>query len=1149
MNQPAVRRALRRALPLLACGIAVVAGATLRVRYLRHEMMTRWRGALEGGALTTLSTVDDWYTDRAEDARALAATVAVSRHLPSRSARERALRDVLTPIIRRGKFVGAYIVDSAGQVLTHSPGDSLREPERRAIRAAIASGSLAHSDIMPLGPHAAWFSLAAPVRIDSGVRAAGNAPAAILLRTDVARAFAPWAAGRPNAAMSLLATRVATGGIVLISACPEQAAPVCIVARPSHDSGSPSALALAHTDSFGLFRSYDGQRVLAVTRYDPLLGWGVSRRIAYVDAVVPLNTELAIEGAFLAVLLALAGLGAFAVNRTVRLRRLSAQRVATGRLATVVDASTDGLVSFDSAFAITMVNAAVHRMLGYSGGELVGQPIFSLFGDEWRAPLAETLRQLAESDVPHAPVAQTERFIARRADGQGMPVDARVGRAVVGGQPLFVMGLRDVTDRARSERFLHEQRRILELIATGAPIEATLTSLLAAVHEEAPSLRCAVYEIDDERQEIRTLCAPRLPTDVIAAMEFVGLGSRSAVGEAIRRGDLVVSADISSDPRWQGTGALLASHGIRSARVRGLHAADGRLIGAIAAFNDATDESSERGDELARAAVHLASIALSSAGDAAALRASEASFRSFVENAPTAIFRETRAGALVSSNRAMIELLGFPDATALAHAADQDHIYHDPAARTRLIAALERDGVANGMEMEWRRADDTLVIVRVSARAYRDERDRVWLWEAYAENVTSLRAAEVALHRSGRLAAVGQLISGVAHELNNPLSSILHFTEDLLADQRSGPDTEALGIIRDQAQRSRAIVRDLLSFVQRRETSAESISLAERLAATTVAMRPGLAEGGVRLHVAAQAAACMVWADRAGLEQIITNLVSNAAHAAGRGGDVWVSTQWGEDECSFVVEDSGPGIPDEVLARIFDPFFTTKRTGEGTGLGLSVTLGIVEQLGGRIATSARGLERGARFTVFLPCATPALPDGIALATPLAAEAASVEGGRSPSMTGAPESGSSRATAHGIGPAVAPQRVALIIDDEQTIRTALRRYFVRRGWRVEEATDGEAALTLLADDSARFDIIVSDLRMPGVSGVELHDRLVAQPALLRRFVFSTGDVASDEAAAFVRRTHCQVLQKPFELRMLDAAIVAVDTGVDAQRVIT
>ena len=1143
MSTPTVvRRRDRTTLPLLLLlALAIGGGVFLRVRHLQREMLARWQVALDGGVITTQATVDEWVAERKADAAALASSVSLHARLPSGIGTTASpFEQVLAPVTRRGKFVGIWVLDSANRVMAQSIPDSLREEELAAVRRARSADDVAHSAVVPLGPHAAFLSFAVP--IPSG-RSATNTPrpAAIVLRADVVAAFSPWAKGRPNAAMSLLSTP-ARDGAVVITACPEQVVPVCIAREDALRRDSPAALALARVDTFGVFTSFDGYRVLAATHFDPALGWGIVRRVRFSDAVVPLYTELAIEGAFLAVLLALAFVAAYAANRTVRVRRLSAQREAAGRLAIVLDASTDGIISLDENFTIRMVNGAVERLLGYSQESLVGRSVFTLFAEGWHAPLTESLRAFTLTAVPQAPLADTERCVAICADGRLVLVDARVGRAMVEGVPLYVMGLRDVSERARTELFLQGQRQVLELIATGAPPHETMTQLLGVLESEAAQLRCAVYELDDEWQIARIVSAPSLPEEFRSAFAELVVGPTSGggvVASAIFRGETVLSPDVASDPVWDHQGAFAVTHGVRGAWAIPLRAVDGRVIGALACFYDEARPATPRERELARAAVHLASIALSSARDAASLRASEASFRSFVENAPAAIFRETRRGMLVSTNPAMVALLGYSNPISLAQAASLDKLYHDPDARARLLVALETDDVVRGLEVEWRRANGDLVTVRLSAHAYRDDRGEVWLWEGYAEDVTSLRATESALRLSERLAAVGQLISGVAHELNNPLSSIMHFAEDLLADDRSPADAEALSVIRDQARRSRAIVRDLLSFVQQREVTSEQLQIGEIVATAARALRPPLETAGVTLNVAGDDTASLVLADRSGLEQIVTNLVMNAAQAAGRGGEVWVAAGASEHGCELTVEDSGRGIPDDVLPRIFDPFFTTKQTGEGTGLGLSVTLGIVEQFGGRIAVDPKVAGRGARFTVYLPCI-----DTRIMSTRETDEAKS--DAMAPDLAAAP-------SAETLAPpesAAESQKLALIIDDEPTIRAALRRYFTRRGWAVEEAVDGAAGLALIESHGDKFGVVISDLRMPGFSGIELHDRLaIDYPHMLRRFVFSTGDVASGEAASFVQRTTCPVLQKPFELRMLDSIIASVTRNAPAERMIT
>jgi CheY-like chemotaxis protein len=373
--------------------------------------------------------------------------------------------------------------------------------------------------------------------------------------------------------------------------------------------------------------------------------------------------------------------------------------------------------------------------------------------------------------------------------------------------------------------------------------------------------------------------------------------------------------------------------------------------------------------------------------------------------------------------------------------------------------------------------------------------------------------AEQAVRQSEKLAALGQLVSGVAHELNNPLAAILHFAEDLLEDERSAEDLEALTVIRDQARRSRTIVRDLLSFVRFRHPTREHVDLYQVLAAGVRALQPMVEHIGASLEAELPSEQPFGSTDPAALQQILTNLVINAAQATGFNGVVRVRAEIEAGELLLIVEDNGPGIAPSNLPRIFEPFFTTKAVGEGTGLGLSVTLGIVQQLGGRISAENRSIEEGsgARFSVRLPIDRDADVD-------------------SPRVRPAPE----RAAGSPIE-GLANARV-LIIDDEPSIRSALRRFFLRRGWTVDEASDGTEGLATLLEGRSEFTAVISDLRMPGCSGVELHDHVAAvAPELLDRIIFSTGDVASKDAAEFMQRTRCTVLQKPFELRALEALI--------------
>jgi len=248
--------------------------------------------------------------------------------------------------------------------------------------------------------------------------------------------------------------------------------------------------------------------------------------------------------------------------------------------------------------------------------------------------------------------------------------------------------------------------------------------------------------------------------------------------------------------------------------------------------------------------------------------------------------------------------------------------------------------------------------------------------------------------------------------------------------------------------------------------------------------------------------------DSAGMEQVLTNLLQNAFQATPRGGTVSLTTRVRGRLLEFVVQDNGPGIPAEHLDRIFEPFFTTKGTGEGTGLGLSVSQTIVRRHRGTlVGENIPDWEGGgARFIVALPFLERRRIDRDLMEDDFEAEPA--PGGEG--------------------------RTALLIEDDHAVRLSIRRYLERFGWRVEEAGDGTAgALRVLAEP---WDLVICDLRVPGKSGIEIYDKVAAaNSALAGRFVIMTGDAGSNEVRAFRERTGLMILEKPFELRILGAAI--------------
>lgn len=425
--------------------------------------------------------------------------------------------------------------------------------------------------------------------------------------------------------------------------------------------------------------------------------------------------------------------------------------------------------------------------------------------------------------------------------------------------------------------------------------------------------------------------------------------------------------------------------------------------------------------------------------------------------------------------------------------------------RAHLAPMRDTEGRVTGIAGVWTDITD-------SRRA---ESDRVRLQERLAD--------------ADRVESLGKLVSGVAHELNNPLAAILNFTEDLLVDPRPEEERMALEIIQAQALRSRTIVRDLLTFVRKGDRRPRKLETPGPILETLIrAVRPGFATQGVTFSSTVLDPTTPLLLDRAGFEQVVTNLLTNGGHAAGSGGSVKLTAACEGSRYVVTVEDDGPGIKPELVSRIFEPFFTTKPTGQGVGLGLSVSLGIMQAHGGELSVENRssGGGTGARFIMRIPIAAGDAAEAVKV----------VETTRSKTPPGATRTN-------------APARLGrkpslLVIDDEDSIRHSLRRYFERRGWVVDEAADGDQAATkLLAPDAdSRFDVVLCDLKMPGVSGPELYKRVVLEaPFLATRMILSTGDASAHDVIDFLTTVPVPVLEKPFELATLEELANAVRKG--------
>ncbi len=354
------------------------------------------------------------------------------------------------------------------------------------------------------------------------------------------------------------------------------------------------------------------------------------------------------------------------------------------------------------------------------------------------------------------------------------------------------------------------------------------------------------------------------------------------------------------------------------------------------------------------------------------------------------------------------------------------------------------------------------------------------------------------LDRDEKLRALGTLVSGVAHELNNPLTVILGYA-DLLAHSDAGND--AARIVGEQAQRCRGIVRNLSALAGQSQHPLQELSAAELIERVVRGIDMDRDASGPRVRVA-PTQDVRFCADRIGMEQVLVNLASNALQASPPNGVVSIECSASQSGTTFTVSDEGAGVPAEIRTRLFEPFFTTKGPGRGTGLGLSIAHAIVRAHNGTISVEDGPHGRGALFRVVIPHAK--------VPKPMEKQALVVAAGACK---------------------------LLIIDDEAAIRSVVRRQAELRGWTVSESDSAESALSH-PQRIAEFDAVLCDLRMPGIGGAGLHDRLHREyPATLERTVFVTGDLASPEAVQFSKRCERPLVLKPFEFDELFAIVSA------------
>jgi len=406
------------------------------------------------------------------------------------------------------------------------------------------------------------------------------------------------------------------------------------------------------------------------------------------------------------------------------------------------------------------------------------------------------------------------------------------------------------------------------------------------------------------------------------------------------------------------------------------------------------------------------------------------------------------------------------------------------------------------VEIRTRHTDGSWKILRASAGPLFDEAGKITGIVASARDVTESKLIEQRLAQKEKFAAMGQMMAGAAHELNNPLTAILGVGE-LLHERASDETTKRhLDLVMQQARRAASIVQSLLAFSRPAAQTRSNLHPEEIVQQALQLAQPSLSQKNIAVTFEAPGNLPTILGDTKLLVQVLLNIIINAEQSIssrGGAGNLKVSLASADGRVTVMIVDDGPGIAIANIGKIFDPFFTTKRPGGGTGLGLTIALAVVKEHGGTIDVESTP-GSGTAFQVILPVA----------------DEPSVKRGQSPTTSTVSANFDSLSG-----------RSALIVDDEEGIREILQEGLSARGMRAESAGTAEEALALIEKNG--YDVVLCDFNLPKLSGEQFFDELSKRRgSSLPRFVFITGELVDSTRVAEVGKKGAMILQKPFRL---------------------
>ena len=600
------------------------------------------------------------------------------------------------------------------------------------------------------------------------------------------------------------------------------------------------------------------------------------------------------------------------------------------RLDGIVQSAMDAIITSDDQMQILLFNEAAERMFQCPARDAIGHSVDRFLPARFRDAHRHHVEEFGRSRVTSRKMGQLGKIMGLRGNGEEFPVEAAISHIVVEGTTFYTVILRDITERLRAEeqlRGIEERSRLaLEAGQLGAWEHDVATDLVQLDARAQALYRCGTGV------SLGVMMACVHPDDRPALQELMTSTHRPEAPDARFTSECRMQYP-DGEIRWMVVRAQVLFEG------------EGKSIRVTRVVGTTQDVTARKHVE------HL-------------IRQSEERYRRLVAVSPYGIF-VIRADRVIFANDQALKLFGAVKAEEIVGRSPFE-LFHPDCHDAMRERARELLGGSQGIPMVEERImkqDGTPMDVEVSSAGFSDEEGPAIL--VMLRDISERKRLQDRLRKTERIAELGTVASGMAHEIGTPMNVILGRAEYLMDRVTDETVKRGLQTIVAQVERITRVMNQLLAFARRKSPERGPLVLREVIENSVEMFQERLAKNRVQVEMQLDEACPKVQADADQMNQVLINLIMNAVHAMPEGGQLRIGMVQADTMVKLTVADTGCGIPPEVIARVFDPFFTTKEFGKGTGLGLTVVKGIIEEHHGSI--SAESLEgKGTTFTILLP---------------------------------------------------------------------------------------------------------------------------------------------------------------------------------------